>query len=209
MPIIHRNTTIPVSRVETVGTLEPNQSEVTVRVYQGESRMVADNLLIGEFEVGGIPPGPPGQQIDLRITYDLNGVLEVEATIRATKKKVTHIITRHAHKLNERQIRDAVAALQALKVDPRDQAENHYLLHRAARVFRELPPDLRSVLDDWITSFEGALEMRDPAAIATARESLREFLDRIDPRWDGPEQEPRDEREDRDGESEEGDGRRR
>src|SRR5262249_32816784 len=77
LPIINRNTTIPVSRVERVVTVSPNQTEVTVEIYQGESRRVEDNLLLGQFTVKGIPRGPAGQPVDIRFTYDLNGVLEV------------------------------------------------------------------------------------------------------------------------------------
>ena len=60
---------------------------IKVRVYQGESRGgPTENLLLGEFEVRGIPPGPAGQAVDIRFTYDLNGVLEVEATVVATEQ---------------------------------------------------------------------------------------------------------------------------
>jgi molecular chaperone HscC len=82
--------------VNRVSTTTANQTEVTVRVYQGEGRKVESNLFLGEFDVSGIPRGPAGQEIDIRFTYDLNGVLEVEATIVATQRKVSHAITRHA-----------------------------------------------------------------------------------------------------------------
>jgi molecular chaperone HscC len=96
LPIIQRNTTIPVSRVEQVATMIPNQTAIQVKIYQGEGRRVEDNLFLGEFEVKGIPPGPAGQSVDVRFTYDLNGVLEVEATIVETKKAFSHVVTRHA-----------------------------------------------------------------------------------------------------------------
>ena len=77
MPIINRNTTIPISRSDIVRTLSPNQTTILLKVYQGESRKVEDNLLLGKLEVKGIPPGAAGQEVDVRFTYDLNGVLEV------------------------------------------------------------------------------------------------------------------------------------
>ena len=104
LPIIHRNTTIPVSRVKRVSTIAPNQTKIRVKVYQGENRRVDDNLLLGEFDVEGIPRRPAGQEVDVRFTYDLNGVLEVEATIVETKHKVTHVITRHARGMSAEQI---------------------------------------------------------------------------------------------------------
>ena len=87
LPIIHRNTTIPVSKEETVQTVYPNQRHVEVRIYQGESRKVEDNLLLGRLEVTGIPAGPSGQLVHLRFTYDLNGILEVEAYVPESDPK--------------------------------------------------------------------------------------------------------------------------
>ena len=94
LPIINRNTTIPVSRVESLTTLHPNQKEVSIQIYQGEGRRVEDNLSLGAFMIKGIPRGPAGQAFDVRFSYDLNGVLEVEATVAATKRKFTHVVTR-------------------------------------------------------------------------------------------------------------------
>ena len=93
-PVIHRNTTLPVSRMETVHTLDPNQPNIVVKIYQGENRHTDKNLFLGEFVVQGIPRGPAGQAVDVRFTYDLNGVLEVEATVVETRQKFTHMVTR-------------------------------------------------------------------------------------------------------------------
>ena len=139
LPIIHRNTTIPVSRLKRVQTIEPNQTQLKVEVYQGENRHVKNNILLGELTISGIPHGPAGQEIDIRFTYDLNGVLEVEVVIVATKRKVTHVITRHARGLAAGQIARAVEEMQALKMHPRDEAEHRALLKRAERVYQELP----------------------------------------------------------------------
>ena len=84
LPIIHRNTTIPISRVKRVNTVAPNQTQIAVKVFQGENRLTKHNVVLGEFTVDRIPKGPPGQEVDIRFTYDLNGVLEVEATVVET-----------------------------------------------------------------------------------------------------------------------------
>ena len=143
--VIDRNTTIPVSRVKRYSTVQPNQTALVVSVYQGESRRVEDNLLLGEFEVRGIPLGPAHQPVDVRFTYDLNGVLEVEATIVATKQTVSHVIARHAQGMTDAQIRAAVAAMAKLKAHPRDEEVNRFVLLRAERVFKELPAELHPV----------------------------------------------------------------
>ena len=124
LPIIHRNTTIPISRVKRVNTVAPNQTQIAVKVFQGENRLTKHNVVLGEFTVDRIPKGPPGQEVDIRFTYDLNGVLEVEATVVETHAKVTHLIARHARSMSREQIARAVAEMQALKSTPRDQAAN-------------------------------------------------------------------------------------
>lgn len=180
LPIINRNTTIPVSRVQRVGTVQANQTEIRVQIYQGEHRRVEDNLLLGEFLASGIPPGPAGQEIDIRFTYDLNGVLEVEATVVASERKFSHVITRYAEKMSKKEIADAVAAMQSLKTHPREETVNRHLLKRAERLYQELPHVLRDTLQQLLDGFEEALEMQDSECIARNRAVLIEFLDRFD-----------------------------
>lgn len=180
-PIIDRNTVIPVSRVKRYATLNHNQTLITVRVYQGESRRIEDNLFLGEFDVKGIPPGPPGQEVDIRFTYDLNGVLEIEATVVATKRMISHVIARHARGLSEAEIRKAVRAMEKLKTHPREEAANRYALTRAERVFKELNSQLRRILGELIDGFEAGLDTHDPEVIQRHRESLIEFLNAYDP----------------------------
>jgi molecular chaperone HscC len=180
MPVIHRNTTIPASHVERVATLLPNQTEVLVKLYQGESRRVQDNLYLGEFVVKGVPRGPAGQGVDIRFTYDLNGVLEVEATVVQTLKKTTHVVTKYARGLSSRQVEEAVRAMAKLKAHPREEAPNRLLLRRAERTFKELGPDQRDLLNQLLDGFEGALALRDALAIERHREALTAFLDQFE-----------------------------
>jgi molecular chaperone HscC len=182
LPIIDRNTTIPVSRVNRVGTLSPNQTTVRVRVFQGEARRVDDNLCLGEFEVTGIPRGPAGQGVDIRFTYDLNGVLEVEATICATGKKVNHVITKYARDMTPAQIREAIRAMEKLKIHPREEENNRFLLLRAERLFQELGKYERDSLAELLDAFEEALNAQEPEQIESVRSSLEIFLDQHDPR---------------------------
>jgi molecular chaperone HscC len=181
LPVIQRNTTIPVSRVRSIVTTAPNQTQMRIAIYQGEARRVEDNLLLGEFALSGIPRGPAGQQaVDVRFTYDLNGVLEVEATIVETKQKASHVVTRYARGLSREQVTRAVQELQRLKAHPREEAGNRFLLRRAERVYQELPLDLRDQLDQMVSGFEEALELQDKDAIERYRQGLKNFLDRVD-----------------------------
>jgi molecular chaperone HscC len=180
MPVIQRKTTIPVSRVERVLTIDPNQTKLVLKIYQGESRRVEDNLCLGEFEATGIPRGPAGQPVDVRFTYDLNGVLEVEATVVETGKQFTHVVTRLARGLSAEQVRRAVEDMARLKTLPREETTNRFLLRRAERVYQELSLELREELGMLLDGFEEALELQDAAAIQRYRRALQEFLDRHD-----------------------------
>src|SRR5262249_26900895 len=153
MPIINRNTTIPVSRVNRVETVEPNQTEILIKIYQGESRRVENNLFLGEFTVKGIPRGPAGQSVDVRFTYDLNGVLEVEATVVEAREKFAHVVTRYARGLSGEQIARAIQAMERLKTHPREETTNRFLIRRAERVFQELSLEGREILGRLLDGF--------------------------------------------------------
>ena len=180
-PVIDRNTTVPISRVKRYSTVVPNQTSIVIRVFQGESRRTGENLLLGEFEVRGIPSGPPGQGVDVRFTYDLNGVLEVEATVVATRKSFTHVIAKHARGMTDEQIKRAVREMEKLKAHPRDDEANRFVLLRAERVYRELSTELRQALSRLLDGFEAALEKQEKEPIVRQREELERFLDQFDP----------------------------
>ncbi len=180
LPIINRNTTIPISRVNRVSTVHANQREIKVCVYQGESRKVKDNLWLGEFQVEDIPLAPAGQEVDVRLTYDLNGVLEVEAEVVETKKKQSIVISEHAHQLSEAAIAKALEEMQALKTHPREETTNRFLLKRAERVYRELPLSEREELADLMVGFEEALESQEANVIERFHDALNTYLDQFD-----------------------------
>jgi molecular chaperone HscC len=170
--VIHRNTTIPVSKEEVVATREPNQRSVMIKVYQGESRKVKDNLLLGNLEVTGIPPGPSGQAIHLRFTYDLNGILEVEAFVPETGKKFSTVLTQHAQNLTPKDVEAAIARMQQLKFYPRDDLANQHLVLFAERVIGEVGVHQREELEHALDSFEAAMQSGDRDHFAYAREGL-------------------------------------
>src|ERR1700729_4008479 len=88
--LIDRNTTIPTRKSETFSTAEDNQTAVTIRVFQGEREMAADNKLLGQFDLVGLPPAPRGApQIEVTFDIDANGIVNVSAKDKSSGKQQT------------------------------------------------------------------------------------------------------------------------
>src|SRR5205814_50167 len=86
--LIDRNTTIPAKKSQIFSTAEDNQTAVTIRVFQGEREMAADNKPLGQFDLVGIPPSPRGMpQIEVAFDIDANGIVQVSAKDKATNKE--------------------------------------------------------------------------------------------------------------------------
>lgn len=184
-PIIHRNTTIPTSRTDVFSTLDYGQTSITFDVYEGEARHVKDNRKIGQLVVSGIPKGPPGQSVEVRFTYDLDGILAVDATILETGKTVSKVFHQSGRELNEAEITKVAAHLEKLKADPRDDPKVRDLIARAEATLRELAPEQRDALEDALDAVETALVRGNQDELTTALGYLSQLCDRFDDgeRW--------------------------
>lgn len=178
-PIIHRNTTIPVSREEVFYTVGANQREVEVRVFQGESRKVDDNLDLGQLVVDEIPPGPAGQAVHVRFTYDLNGILEVEAMIPATGRKFNAVLTKHAQGMSDDDVQQAVSRMQELKFYPRDDLQNQRLVLFCERMVGEVGSFQREQLEQALDVFEQAMSTGDREFFDHAKNGLLIILSQL------------------------------
>lgn len=179
-PIVDRNTTVPVSRAQLFSTLHPQQDELKLKIFQGEARMTRDNQHIGEIKVMGLRHRPgqshPGD-VEVRFTYDMNGILEVEVTVLSTGKKLTEVFEQRPGTLSKAEIREAIARLQPLKMHPRDLLPNRARLERANRLFTELTGYARERLTMLTDQFEAALEGQDPTAIKQNGVLLDQFME--------------------------------
>lgn len=181
-PIIERNTPVPVSRMNSYATMRDGQTEVLLQVCQGESPRGSDNLLLGELKVP-VPPHPAGQvQIDVRFTYDASGLLEVLAHVPETGHTASELILRNAQAMSPSQIKATLQKLEGLKVHPRDQQENAWLLARAQRLYADLLGEPRERIGQALMQFEAVLARQDEHEIRQHRPAFRNFLDDMEDR---------------------------
>ena len=179
-PIIERNTVVPVSRVKTYSPTGARSDHVSLQIYQGEARMARDNIPLGSLKV----PLPQGSEqdraVDVRFTYDINGLLQVEAKVSKTGQTYAIVIEGNPGVLTDDEIQQHLKSLAELKIHPREQLENRTLLARAERLYEQSRGDEREWLGRQILRFEQLLATQDARRIAPGQKTLREILDQLD-----------------------------
>jgi len=179
-PILERGTVLPASRVERFVTASDGQAQIRVEVYQGEHSLCRDNTKLGEYTLRGIPPGAAGDEaIDVRFTYDLNGILEVDMTIVSTGHTESLVIERAPGRMSPEQVEQARATMRTLKFHPRDALPNTTALARAESLYTELRGPARELLGAALRSFRLALEEQVPSVIERRRAELLGLIERF------------------------------
>ncbi len=179
-PIIERNTVVPVSRMERFTTAHDDQKLIRVGVYPGENRLARDNVLLDQLEIE-VPPGPAGSEhIDIRFSFDINGLLEVEVEVASTGASASKLIDNNPAGLTEAQKQASLEKLQGLKIHPREQLENRTLLARSERLYRQLRGEERMHVSKAIADFERELDSQDKRRIRDAREHLNQLLGELE-----------------------------
>ncbi len=181
--LIDRNTTIPTKKSQVFSTADDNQSAVTIKVYQGEREMAADNKLLGNFDLTGIPAAPRGvPQIEVTFDIDANGIVSVQAKDKATGKE-QQIRIQASGGLSEtdiqRMVKEAEANAEADKarreqVEVRNQLEAtvHSVEKNIADHGERLPPGDKAEAEQAIAAAKSALAGSDTAALTAASERL-------------------------------------
>ncbi|MBI6558722.1 molecular chaperone HscC [Pseudomonas syringae] len=177
LPIIERNSVVPVSRVKTVQTVSDDQEHVMVRIFQGESRMVKDNIALGELIIP-IPKAKAGEvALDVRFTYDNNGLLEADVMTQLTGERHKLVIENNPGVMTPDEIQERLQVLEALKVHPREQQANTHLIARLERLYQECLGSDRELIDHWTTQFQLVLETQDERQISEIRKQLKQEVD--------------------------------
>ena len=177
LPIIERNTVTPCSRAVRLYNAADNQEMIRIKVYQGESRLADQNLELGELQIA-IPPRPEGQSaVDIRYTYDINGLLEVEATSVDTGQTKREVIVNAENRLTPSEIEDCLKRLASIKIHPRELSDNRLLLARAERLYEESLGKTRECIGQRTRAFESVLDIQDPRQIEAAARNFITFLD--------------------------------
>lgn len=183
-PVLERNTPIPTSKVQRFSPVQAEQQEISIRVYQGESRKVEENVKLGEFTLP-IPKGALGEiAADVRFTYDVNGLLEVQATplrfgVKSGEERAL-VIQNSDERLSQAEIATRLERMRSLKTHPRDQLRHRTLLARAERIHSMLLGHQRDVLAAQMVEFEFALDSQNDAEIEKTKRALAALLNQLD-----------------------------
>lgn len=177
-PILERNTVVPASRVERYRSGHEQQSAVCISIYQGERFWVRDNLHVDDLEIP-LPTGKGIQEVDVRFSYDINGMLEVDVTLVNSGEQFQKVIDRSPAGVTEEGKHESRERLARLKQHPRDALPNLTLSERLQQLYEESIGDERRQIEQWLLQFERVLAGQDPQLIRSFREEMNALLKQL------------------------------
>ena len=179
-PIIERNSVLPTSHMERYYTVNDNQDKMVFKIYQGENMYCRDNTLLGDIEIK-VPKNKAGEECcEVRFTYDINGILEVDVKCVSTGETKNKVILNKNIKLTDEEIALKQAELQKLKILPRDEEENKAIIARAERLYEEAFGEFRDIIGANTMNFLEILSKQDSKKIRRAKTQFVKFLDMVE-----------------------------
>lgn len=179
-PLIERNTVVPCSRMGLYYTVADQQTKINLEFFQGENRLVKNNIGLGGIEVK-VPKAKKSEQgVQVRFSYDVNGVLEVDIEVLSTGEKYYKMILNTPTQLTAKDIEASKTKLAAMKFHPREQESNLALVARAERLYESYLGEERERILQILRWFESVLERQDPKEVTQAQEELTLLLDRFE-----------------------------
>lgn len=179
-PIIDRNSPVPISRVDNLHTAQDFQTEITISIYQGEARLVKDNIKLGELILKVARARRGEESIDVRFTYDISGLLEVETKVISTGITKKLVIEGNPGTLTEQEIEERLKSLAKLKIHPRDDAENALIVARGEKLYETSIGELRDYIGGLLAQFEGIMQGQIKDEIAESVAELSEIFEQIE-----------------------------
>ncbi len=183
-PIIERNTVVPVSRVSSYFTVANDQEHILLRVYQGESRYARNNLYLGELNVP-VPKSKAGEEeVEVRFSYDMSGLLDIDVLVSSTKKKLNLLLSQHDVNMLPVDKKETLKKLAKLKHHPRDEQRNQAFGARLNACYEMKLGEERDLVGRLIDHWSFALHSQDISKIDIAREALEKELEQLEgTRW--------------------------
>lgn len=176
-PIIHRNTVLPCSRVNRFYTIRDDQEKLDIECYQGENIFVKNNLKLSKIEVP-VPKNKKGKEaVDVRFTYDINGILEVDIQVVSTRQQFHKIVSQ---KMDEKELQAHLKQLEKLKIHPKDDEKNQLVLQQLQALFEQASYNERPQLEQAISYFEYVLNQQEPKMIEQTRKQMLQLIHSMD-----------------------------
>jgi Molecular chaperone len=174
-PVLDRNTTVPTSRVQRYYTKDDAEDEIIISIYQGESFWAKDNIHIDNIAID-ISSFSENHPIDVRFSYDVNGLLAVDVDVVDKPIQIEKIIDISPAGISETQLKESREKLSQLKVHPRDKMVNIVMLNQLHKLYEEQLGYARKSIEGLLISFEDALSTQDTRYIDKSRQHISTIL---------------------------------